>query len=755
MKIGSFASFGFFLLLLFCCPSVYSQDASIRGKVTDAATKEALFAATLRVGEQGTTTDLDGNYSLSLAPGSHSIEVSYLGYENYFFEIVLQPDEQRSLNIELNTEATLLQTATVTSGKFEKPLGEVTVSLEVLKPRLIENNNATSVDEVLGKLPGVSIIDGQANVRGGSGYSYGAGSRVLLLVDDIPALQADAGFPNWDDLPVENIEQVEVVKGAASALYGSSALNGIINVRTAYAKSDPITKASAFFTGFMSPKDENKKWWDSLPFESGASFSHAQKMNKLDLVLGGYYLHRNSFREDEQSRYGRFTLSTRYRVNDRFNLGFNGNINAGSSSNYFYWMDGAENAYRGDPSTFSEGNRWRIYIDPYLSYFDKAGNRHKFLGRYYGINNNLNENRSNQSDLFYGEYQFQKQFEDIDLVATAGVVGIATSISAVLYGDANYSSRNFAGFLQLDKKLFERLNLSGGFRYERNTLLSPELVAGDTIPDGRTTEAKPVYRFGLNYQLAKATYLRGSWGQGYRFPTVAEKFITTTLGSTNIIPNPSLTSETGWSTELGIKQGFKLGSFNGFIDVAGFWSEYQDMIEFVIVRTIPPPFQAQNIGNTVIKGIDISLVGQGQIGDVTLNVLAGYTYIDPKFKEFSETDQFSSSVDYNILKYRNKHSVKMDLELGYRSWTFAVAGLYNSHMEAIDAAFEQFIPGLKEYREQDQDGFRVFDLRLSRHFTDKLKLSLLAKNILNEEYTVRPAQLEAPRNITFRADYSF
>ena len=87
----------------------------------------------------------------------------------------------------------------MTAGKFEKPLGEVTVSLDVLKPRLIQNTNATSVDNVLVKVPGVTIVDGQASIRGGAGFSYGAGTRVLILVDDIPALQADAGFPNWSD----------------------------------------------------------------------------------------------------------------------------------------------------------------------------------------------------------------------------------------------------------------------------------------------------------------------------------------------------------------------------------------------------------------------------------------------------------------------------------------------------------------------------------------------------------------------------
>ena len=51
------------------------------------------------------------------------------------------------------------------------------------------------------RMPGVTVIDGQANIRGGSGYSYGAGSRVLLLMDDLPVLTGDAAFPSWDLIP--------------------------------------------------------------------------------------------------------------------------------------------------------------------------------------------------------------------------------------------------------------------------------------------------------------------------------------------------------------------------------------------------------------------------------------------------------------------------------------------------------------------------------------------------------------------------
>ncbi|MEK7254424.1 MAG: hypothetical protein AAB316_06750, partial [Bacteroidota bacterium] len=96
-------------------------------------------------------------------------------------------------------------------------------------------------------------------------------------------------------------EQVEVVKGAASALYGSSAMNGIINVRTAYAKAKPETQFSPFFTWYMSPKNKAAKWWgdglDDLRYTAGGSLSHKRKIGKLDLVLGGYYIRGESVRQ--------------------------------------------------------------------------------------------------------------------------------------------------------------------------------------------------------------------------------------------------------------------------------------------------------------------------------------------------------------------------------------------------------------------------------------------------------------------------
>ncbi|MEL6669439.1 MAG: TonB-dependent receptor plug domain-containing protein, partial [Bacteroidota bacterium] len=244
-------SLAFLLSLLF--HTLYGQSGHIYGTITDAATNEPLIGASISVENTalGTLTNYDGSFTLELPSGEHQIVATYTGYQADKQTIDVVENGRFGIDFTLAESATILQTATVTSGRYEKPLGEVTVSLEVLKPGLLESTNQSSIDGALEKLPGVSIVDGQPNIRGGSGFSYGAGSRVLLLIDDIPILQSDAGLPNWDDVPIENIEQIEVIKGAASALYGSAAMNGIINVRTGFARSEPVTQVATFGRLFM------------------------------------------------------------------------------------------------------------------------------------------------------------------------------------------------------------------------------------------------------------------------------------------------------------------------------------------------------------------------------------------------------------------------------------------------------------------------------------------------------------------------
>jgi outer membrane cobalamin receptor len=757
------------ILLFLVCVTAQAQTSQITFLVQDASSGEPLPGASVRVGTGGCVANMEGLCTISLSNGSHSLTANFVGFEAKAINIRVNGDA--TIAVPLTEVGNLLQQATVTAGRYEKPLSQVTVSLEVIKPAFLENNNTISVEGAIDKVPGVNVVDGQPNIRGGSGYSYGAGSRVLILMDDMPALQADAGYPNWNDFPVENISQIEIIKGAASALYGSSALNGIINLRTSFAKDKPESQVSLFSGATGHPADDSKRWWGrdtselALPYEIGASIAHRRKMGKVDLVVSAFGLTAESYQRESWRKYVRLTPGVRYRVNDRLTLGLNTNLTWGKSSSFFIWGGDSTLAYQPGSGSLSVSlGRFRNTFDPYLQYLDKYGNRHKVLNRYYSIRNKNIAGRSNQSDSWYSEYQFHRDFKRAGIVLTSGVVANYVGVSAELYGDTTYTISTNALYAQADKTIGERLNLSAGVRYERNLLKSPEIIGKDTIPGGRTKEGRPVLRIGANYRVGKASYFRASFGQGYRYPTIAEKFIVTNFGAGNSVEaNPKLQSESGWSAEIGLKQGFKVGDWMGFADVAGFVTEYERMMEFVVDRIgfipgtgITAVFQSKNVGDTRIKGFEVGVQGIGKIAGKSTTIMTGYTYLDPRYQVWGKAErETSSDSTANFLKYRFKHSFKADVDAQLGKIKVGTNINYFSFMRNIDATFNAFLTDVNSFRSTHQHGTFLFDLRLGYQITDQVQVLALAKNILNAEYQDRPAQMGQPRNFGLRMDWKF
>jgi len=742
----------YIIIILLTIHTFSGLAQEVSGKVIDAETGEALIAATVTSPDNKLyeLTDIVGKFRLDISTYK-TLLVQYVGYEDY--KIILDSQNITSeILIKLEPESTLLEVATISSSRYEKRLAEATVSIDVVTPELIANANGQSLDETIDKVPGVQMIDGQVNIRGGSGYSYGAGSRVLLLIDDMPALQGDAGRPNWNDLPVENIAQVEVIKGPASVLYGSAALNGIINVRTGYAVSEPVTKVSVAYRQFMSPQDEEKQWWSDSPYALSTSILHKRKTKKLDLVFSTMLSSTNSFYEDSFNDRGRLSAKLRYRLSDRTSLTLNTMYNRAKSADFFIWNNGGPGAYQPFLGSRSEQNIRRYFIDPGLTHFDKRGNKHKLLSRYYYIENNNNNNQSNGSDNYYLEYQFSKNYKQKNMSVTAGATYYHIVSESELFGDSLISSTNYSAYLQLEKKFFDKMTISVGARSENYVLKSPEEFMGISVPDGLNKESNTVARAGLNYELGSASFLRASFGQGFRFPTITEKFIATNFSGLTIFPNPELQSETGWTAELGFKQGIRISGYEAFVDVSTFWSQYQDMAEFTFATVNGVSgFQSVNVGDTDIKGFEIDLGARSTFYSIPINLMGGYTYINPTYKDFNDEIRRSSSEDINILKYRTKHNFKMDAEAFLHDFSVGLAYNYTSHMVAIDGLLEN-IGFIKQYRSNNNNGYNKIDLRFAYRYKFA-KGSIIINNILNEEYVLRPGLLAAPRNISLRMDF--
>ncbi|MBL4586303.1 MAG: TonB-dependent receptor, partial [Flavobacteriales bacterium] len=678
-----------------------------------------------------------------------------------------------------------------------------------------------------------------------------------ILVDDLPILNGDIGKAEWSFIPIENVEQIEVIKGASSVLYGSSALSGAINVRTAYPKDKPLTKVN-IFTGFRSAileddastgkrfanffgldgsKANGKKWWNGVANFSGMNFLHSRKIKQLDLVIGGNFFYDHGYlgpqrpvndvdlnpdwtrqlqnmgyvsnsdntdtiadiRNDQVREVrGRFNFNLRYRNKkvSGLNYGLNGNFMRSSKNFSLVWQNTERDdtgIFRSYPGTMTLTEISTFYLDPFIKYVTPIGVQHTLRGRILYNNSDNSNNQSVRSTVYYGEYQIQRTFTKMkDLNIIAGVVGAySTSKSDIFVGGDSSgvnNSKNFSLYMQLDKKFFKAVNVSVGVRGEYFQINSTEFVV------------KPVFRSGLSWKAGRESYVRASYGQGYRFPTIAEKYILTSSGGLGVFPNQDLQPETSWNMELGFKQGFKIGKFFGYFDLVGFWQEFNNSIEFVMGRysdtEILPGFKFLNTGKNRVRGIETSVMGGGQFTkSLGMTVIVGYTYtipesvtpetvynVDSTGGNAQKFTHYSTSIDTTkILKYRFQHLVNLDMEFTYKKWSVGYTFRYYSYMRNIDKILyaldssvkndngpDSFDTGIIEYRGDTEfddwesgstarysisgkrKGNYVMDARISYQVSGWLKAAFIVNNLLNNEYSLRPLKMEQPRTASIQ-----
>lgn len=775
--------------------SLVANAQLFEGTVLDKSSNEPLIGVSIFISDEiATATDINGSFVIKLEEGFYSAEFSFIGYETQTMAFDFK--ENKKITVLLEESSTSLDVAVISAGKFEQKLEDVTVSMEVIQPELIENKNTTSIEDILQQAPGVVIVDSEPQIRSGSGFSFGAGSRVMIMVDDLPLVSGDAGRPSWGFFAVENIEQVEIIKGASSVLYGSGALNGVMNIRTAYPRSTPKTKLTLFHGFYSDPQTKEAKYWERTPLISGANFLHSKQYGNLDVVIGASVLVDESYkgpyidttraytpfnpqRADANSR-ARANLNLRYRSKKVQGLcyGVNTNWLIGSSISTLLWDNTTNGLYAPYNGSATMTNQIVGNLDPFITYVTPNGQTHSVKTRWHNLDNDNDTrsaenpdggaNQDNFSDFYYSEYQYQRNFDSLGIKnfnLTAGVMNMFTLSEAQLYAgenpDGKNEASNLATYLQLDKKVGNRLNISAGLRYENFRINSQE-------------QSKPVFRSGVSYKIGQGTFARASYGQGFRFPTIAEKFITTAVGGVVVFPSLDLKPETSENIEFGLKQGFKIGKFLGYLDAAVFRQRYTNFIEFTFGPWGTGPnvtenlgFRSLNTGDSQVTGIEISGLGKGKIGPVEIQFLGGYTYTEPislkpdfiygesSYGPASYTSTSSNSSG-NILKYRFKHLVRFDTEGTYKKLSIGVSARYNSKTENVDAAFVDLdIPGglptgIDSWLKERNNGDVVFDARIAYKLTPKIRGSLIVNNLLNREYALRPLSIESPRLTTIQ-----
>lgn len=448
--------------------STEAQTFRIKGQVTDREGK-GIHKATIRIQPSGNTTLTDslGNYTSQIPNSSVSLEASAIGFKTYKialknatanYQIVLEDDQQQIDQV--TVQGRRINANTETLVKIENSIMPVTV----IDRRTIELMGSRRLDEVVKEQTGIAIVnDIGAGARAVGVQMQGFGSEyIMILIDGQPIVGRNNGNFDLSRISVNNIERVEITKGAASNIYGGDALGGTINIITRQVILDP----QALFSGSYG---SNETFDVSLDGE-------APVLNKKGAIsLGGNYYHTGGFNTSK----GLIKGSTmppydNYAGHARFRYKFNDHNTASVSARYGLRRSFMDKAFAGtDYQTkdvldekdlnlmvnfdhrFSE--RWRSMTRYYYTRFDVD----MFVSLVQG--DSLNQTNFGQN-LHRLEQQIAYTIPNrLDVITGAG--GTVESIDQNILDNINEIKSYFA-YSQANWKILPKLELTFGLRYD-------------------------------------------------------------------------------------------------------------------------------------------------------------------------------------------------------------------------------------------------------------------------------------------------
>ncbi len=757
MKI--FSKYFVVLLTFLALPSHnqgYAQGtgAELRG-VVQSTTGETLPGVHLYITElqTGTVTNSDGGYRIrSLPPGEYSLRVSMVGLQTAIITFQLTAGETTILDIDLEPITMQSGELVVTASRRSQLIGRVSVSMNTITPAEIQSRNIISLDQALDYVPGVQVLGNSVNIRGSSGFTYGVGSRVLLLVDGVPMMGPDQGGMDFDGLPLTQTRQIEVLKSPGSALYGGGALGGVINIITQDFPEQPETTLR-FFGGVYEPvRYDTWQTWDGAseyrPFR-GILFGHSQKAgDRFGFWLSGK-LHDNAGYLQNNTTEG-LELYTKLGWNVTPNIDFSLYSSARRNRNYqFLYWNGLRDPLRpgeirltGDTATGSNrGLSDRITILPVFTHNINPHIQYSLKGRLFGVafrpidrqGKVRPPDKHNVGVRYGGEAQINIQVTD-ELILTAGGSFDENYIrSDVFVGEDSLMVRNQpegALFMQAEYNWGRRLTTTAGFRYDAYQIHTLETA----------TQLSP--KFSASYAANDYLTLRTSLGRGFRVPSVAERFFNNAdffplVSNITLLPETSTGYEAGFTYMRPLRSLFSLRA-----ELTGFWNEYQRLVE----PTFQPStgsFQFVNLTEARIRGAEasVSVTSIGQNHQLS----ASYTFLDPADLEMNQP-----------LVYRSKHLLQLSGRSFFTSWMEAGLDFRTaSAPDRVDTDFAFFVSDAEVFPAVYVTDARMRFILEQPESRFEISATLMVRNLFNYYYIERPAIFAPPRNFQVVVDVKF
>ncbi|MDH3269237.1 MAG: TonB-dependent receptor [Ignavibacteria bacterium] len=705
------------LVLLYISESI-SQSYSITGKITDTLNNPIQYVNVALIGTNlGDASDENGLYEISnLTPGTYEIKFSAIGYIAFNLKTLVIEDSSLQINVTLKEEILESEAVVVTSGKYEQKKSELPVSSELIDGDNFLERNFSDMEDALRYVPGINMVDDQISIRGSSGYSRGTGSRVLLALDGLPFYTGDTGETIWEAIPTTEIKRVEIIKGAASSLYGSSAIGGVINALSRDISPYPITTINGFAGVYDRPYYPEWDWSDELRPFNGLTLSHSNTFGKFGFNLSLSRLESSSYKENDNSKKFVGFLKMLYAFTPTSSLTFISNTLNKRAESFIYWKD-SRNALIPPDNTLGEKVETNRYLFG-LVFRSVIGTKIFYnINTSYYLNDwedNYTPMNESTSDLIRGEIQFNFSLTS-NMILVTGVESYASKVKSTIFGNPN--SYTYGAYALLDIDFEFPLIVSIGIRYDYSKL--------DSLAGSSALSPK----LGLNYKLSDRIILRSSLGTGFRAPTLAETFTNTSASGIRIKPNPNLQSETNLTFEIGVNYEV-INQWN--FDVAAFQNEYYDMIEPSVDPT-DNEVRFDNVVRARIQGFEISTVIQFVPKEMFLTI--GYTYL------------WARDVENNIaLKYRPRNTVYSGFEIMKWNFNLGIDFRYWSRIEEIDDELVDL--GIIRDGELRTSVFTT-DFRLAYNFREigwPVDIYLNIKNLTNYNFIELIGNLRPVRN---------
>lgn len=720
-----------FFLLVLCSPPWLLGEAVIQGVVRSQETKLPVSGATVYLKElrRGAVAGPNGFFRIQNVPaGSYTIIVRSVGYQEYQRSIRIAEADTLKLEILLAESIIRTQEVVVSAAKRVQAVQEVPVSVAVVPLKSIELRGHTQLDQILRYVPGVYVTRDQINIRGTSGFSLGIGSRTFVLLDGFPLLAGDGGDVKFDAFPLFVTRQIEVVKGGGSALYGSGALGGVVNILTADAQEEsPLLRARLQTGGYSLPKYEEWRYRETPPLFVSTDVSVAHRWDNFGVVLSTGY--------DTDEGYHAFYDATRYRFfgkvhweNAHHRIRVLGNVAVQDRADWVYWRS---LRYATLPPENTDTNQ-RVLSRKYLGGLHWQALLHSTLildSRMSVYHTNFETLTGNEpvTDFHSSAYSWNWE-EQLTWIADTGMTlttGFQTLWNHI--GESFVGKRNQllgALYAQYEWK-WSHWTATVGTRSDVEWLDTPQTVNYQISP-----------KLGVLYGPSEAVQFRASVGKGFRIPTIGERFSGLLYGPFRVRENPELKPEENWSAEAGTevrwfwqKQLWK-AEFSTFVNFLENMVEPQ-LIEGAVI-------QFRNVPKAVIRGVELFV--EGWLPDRRLGMQLSIGFYDP----WNQTEN-------RFLKYRSRWLAQTRLFVPLSSAIQAeVEYRFQKKFDEVDAEVSTIIPDADARVDAHVLDFRLH-LDLMQIFSGiPVTMTLNVENALNYYYTEVLANLAPLRKVSLQ-----